>query len=116
MTTFLETDRMVLRQFTIDDVDSVVALDSDPQVRRFVEDGEAGDRAAAAGAIERWMGYYERSETFGFWAAIEKESGQFIGWFHLRPRRDGPPGEPELDYRLASAAWGRATPPRVREH
>jgi RimJ/RimL family protein N-acetyltransferase len=104
---FLETDRLVLRRFTRDDIDAVVDLDSDPQVRRFVEDGEPVNRAAAAECIEHWLGYYERSDIFGFWAAIEKDSGQFLGWFHLRPHADAPPGEPELGYRLVSSAWGK---------
>ena len=35
----------------------------------------------------RGSGYYERTRGYGFWAAIEKASGAFIGWFHLRPRQ-----------------------------
>jgi RimJ/RimL family protein N-acetyltransferase len=104
---FLETDRMVLRRFTMDDVDPVLALDSDPLVRRFVEDGEPVTREEVFATIEHWLRYHERSEIFGFWAAIEKESGQFLGWFHFRPRPDGPQDEPELGYRLISAAWGQ---------
>ena len=42
-----------------------------------------------------------------FWAAIERESGRFLGWFHLRPLEADPPDEPELGYRLVRAAWGR---------
>lgn len=107
MEVFLETERMVLRQFTLDDVDEVLALDSDPDVRRFVEDGEPVDRDEVTETIEHWMGYYERSDTFGFWAAIEKDTGAFLGWFHFRPHEGSPADEPELGYRLVSAAWGR---------
>lgn len=107
MDVFLETERMVLRRFTLDDVDAVLALDSDPLVRRFVEDGEPVNRDEAARTIEHWLAYYERSDDFGFWAAIEKPSGRFLGWFHLRPNGDDPPDEPELGYRLVSSAWGR---------
>ena len=104
---FLETERMLLRQFTMDDVDEVLALDSDPAVRVFVEDGEPVNRDEIAGVIEHWMGYYDRSDTFGFWAAIEKNTGEFLGWFHFRPRAGAPVDEPELGYRLVSAAWGK---------
>jgi RimJ/RimL family protein N-acetyltransferase len=105
--TFVETDRLVLRRFTADDVDDVLAMDSDPRVRRFVEDGEPVDRATVAGMIEHWRGYYERSDVYGFWAAVEKQTGHFIGWFHLRPAPDAPPGEAELGYRLVASAWGK---------
>jgi len=104
---FLETERMVLRRFTMDDVDALLALDSDPEVRRFVEDGEPVTREEAANSIEHFLDDYRRSDLFGFWAAIEKSSGQFLGWFHFRPRHDRPDDEPELGYRLVSAAWGR---------
>ncbi len=41
MQTFLETDRLVLRRFTIADVDDLVGLDSDPDVMRFLNGGTA---------------------------------------------------------------------------
>ena len=104
---FLETERMLLRRFTIDDVDALLALDSDPLVRRFVEDGEPVNREEAVSTIEHFLGYYERSDIFGFWAAVEKHSGRFLGWFHFRPRGDAAPDEPELGYRLVSSAWGQ---------
>jgi RimJ/RimL family protein N-acetyltransferase len=83
MEVFLETERMLLRRFTLDDVENVLALDSDPSVRRFVEDGEPVNRDEIASMIENWMVYYERSETYGFWAAVEKHTGEFLGWFHF---------------------------------
>lgn len=98
---------MMLRRFTIDDVDAVLALDSDPRVRTFVEDGQPVTREEAANTIEHWLRYHDRSDIFGFWAAIEKSSGRFLGWFHFRPRPDKPPDEPELGYRLVSEAWGQ---------
>jgi RimJ/RimL family protein N-acetyltransferase len=104
---FLETERMVLRRFTADDVDALLALDSDPRVRRFVEDGEPVNREEAAVSIEHFLRYYERGDVFGFWVAIEKESDQFLGWFHFRPRPQEPQDDPELGYRLVSSAWGR---------
>jgi RimJ/RimL family protein N-acetyltransferase len=103
---FLETERMILRQFDFGDVEDVLALDSDPAVRVYVDDGDPVDREHAAEAVEHWMGYYERSEIFGFWAAIEKSTGRFLGWFHFRPAEGAPIDEPELGYRLVSSAWG----------
>ena len=48
-----------------------------------------------------------RGDRYGFWAAIERETGAFLGWFHLRPLPEDPPDEPELGYRLTGASWGR---------
>jgi RimJ/RimL family protein N-acetyltransferase len=104
---FLETERMLLRQFTLDDVDHVLALDSDSEVRRFVEDGEPVNRDEITQTVEHWMGYYARSDSYGFWAAIQKQTGEFLGWFHFRPRQGDPTDTPELGYRLVAAAWGK---------
>lgn len=103
----LTTDRLVLRRFTLDDADDLLALDSDRLVRRFVEDGEPVTRNSAIEMIEHWLGYYERSDLFGFWAAIERTTGRFLGWFHLRPADGHGDDEPELGYRLIASAWGR---------
>ena len=36
MNVFLETDRLILRNLTLDDLDNLVKLDSDPEVMRFI--------------------------------------------------------------------------------
>lgn len=41
------------------------------------------------------------------WAAIDKESDEFIGWFELRPNDGKPSDELELGYRLRKSAWGK---------
>ena len=54
-----------------------------------------------------FLGYYERFEGYGFWAAVEKSTSRFVGWFHFRPAKGAPPGEIELGYRLRREAWGK---------
>lgn len=39
MLTFLETERLLLRQFTPDDAELLVELDSDPRVMRYITGG-----------------------------------------------------------------------------
>jgi RimJ/RimL family protein N-acetyltransferase len=106
-TVFLTTERLVLRRFTLDDAPALLALDQDPEVRRYVEDGEPVTFEAATQMIEHWLGYHQRSDLFGFWAAVERFTGRFLGWFHLRPGEGHGDDEPELGYRLIRAAWGR---------
>lgn len=105
---FLETDRLVLRKFTSDDADLLVDLDSDPDVMHFINGGRATSRLEIESDIlPAFLSYYERFAGYGFWAAVEKSSGQFIGWFHLRAAEGHPPDEPELGYRLKRSAWGK---------
>jgi RimJ/RimL family protein N-acetyltransferase len=108
MQVYLETERLVLRRFTEDDVDNLVALDGDPEVMRFLTGGKPTPRAAMVNTLlPAFTRYYERSAGYGFWAAIEKASGEFLGWFHFRPPQGSPPDEVELGYRLHRAAWGK---------
>lgn len=103
----LETGRLRLRRFTIGDIDLLVALDSDPEVMRFITYGVPTPRATYDDVIlPRWFALYESSPLLGYWAAEGREGGGFLGWFHLRPDRMDP-DEQELGYRLARAVWGR---------
>ena len=104
---FVETDRLVLRRFTRGDLELLVELDSDPEVKRYIDNGAAVDRNDLAETLEWWLGYYDRFGGYGFWAAIEKSTGLFVGWFHLRPGEGAGPLEPELGYRLRREAWGQ---------
>lgn len=108
MDVFLETERLVLRRFTPDDVDDLVELDSDPDVMRYINGGETTPREEIEhDRLPAYLRYYERFAGFGFWAAVEKTSGRCIGWLHLRPPPGFPEDEPELGYRLRKAVWGR---------
>lgn len=106
---FLETPRLALRRFTPSDVDNLVELDSDPAVMRYINGGRPTPREEIeTEVVPAFLGYYQRFPGYGFWAAIEKSTGDFLGWFHFRPPPgDGEPDKPELGYRLRASAWGR---------
>jgi RimJ/RimL family protein N-acetyltransferase len=105
---FLETERLILRRFTGDDVDDLYDLDGDPAVMRYITGGPGTTREEIAGDyIPMFLDYYERFAGYGFWAAIEKSTGEFLGWFHFRPDEKAPPDQPELGYRLRRSAWGK---------
>ncbi len=107
MTVLLSTDRLVLRRLTPDDLDALEALDADPLVMRYINGGEATPRAELRDEVlPHWLALYQRGD-WGFWAAVDRHSQRFLGWFHLRPGQGAPPDEPELGYRLVRDAWGR---------
>jgi RimJ/RimL family protein N-acetyltransferase len=108
MDVFLETRRLALRRFTPADVDHLAELDSDPDVMHFITGGRLTPREEIENEVlPAFLSYYERFAGYGFWAAIEKSTGDFLGWFHLRPPAGGAPGDVELGYRLRRAAWGQ---------
>lgn len=104
---FLETDRLVLRPFTEADVPALLALDNEPEVMRYIN----GGRPTTAESIRertlpRLLHDHPCTGTRGFWAAEEKATGTFLGWFEVRPL-DQDRTVVELGYRLNRAAWGR---------
>jgi len=108
MQIFLETDRLVLRQFTEADVENLFALDSDPDVMRFLNGGKPTPREAIEHELlPGFLDYYKRFAGLGFWAAVEKSTGEFLGWFEFRPLAQHNPAVVELGYRLRRAAWGK---------
>lgn len=108
MEVYLETDRLILRRFSPDDVDNLTELDSDPEVMRYTTGGKPTPRdMVEREVIPRFLEEYQRYGHFGHWAALDKAGGDFLGWFGLFPHEDSPPGEVELGYRLRRAVWGR---------
>ncbi|MFB7280211.1 GNAT family N-acetyltransferase [Streptomyces hydrogenans] len=107
MPTFLETDRLVLRAFTTADTDDLLALDGDPEVMRFINGGRPTSREVVeTRVLPRLMRDHPCWETRGYWAAQEKTTGTFLGWFEFRPLEEHSPAVVELGYRLNRAAWG----------
>jgi RimJ/RimL family protein N-acetyltransferase len=102
----VETDRLILRRFTEQDVDLLVDLDADPEVMRYINGGRPTPRTEIErNVLPAFLSYYDRGQ-YGFWAVHARERDDFLGWFHLRPPRGAPPDEPELGYRLRRATWG----------
>jgi RimJ/RimL family protein N-acetyltransferase len=104
----LTTPRLLLREFTADDVDLLVELDSDPEVVHHITGGRTTPRSEVeAEVLPAFLAYHRRPDGYGFWAAVHRGTGEFLGWFHLRPEPGGPADEPELGYRLRRSAWGQ---------
>lgn len=104
---FLETERIRLRRLTEADADNLVDLDADPEVMTYLTGGVPHTRAfIVEKALPHYLAHYNRYASYGFWAAIEKSSDAFMGWFHFRPFKDDP-DQIELGYRLKRAFWGR---------
>lgn len=108
---FLETARLVLRAFRDDeaggDIERLVALDSDPEVMRFINGGRPTSRTFVVERVLPQLTHdHPCTGTRGFWAAEEKATGTFLGWFEFRPVAGDSADVVELGYRLNRAAWG----------
>jgi RimJ/RimL family protein N-acetyltransferase len=104
MSTF-ETERMVLRPFTVDDADAVYGIFSDPVAMLFSITG-VRDRAATAVWLARAIAIYDE-HGYGFWAAILKETGAYVGHAGLLPQEVEGRREVEIAYWFLRSHWRR---------
>jgi RimJ/RimL family protein N-acetyltransferase len=104
MTVLLQTERLTLRRFRLDDIDNIARLNSDPEVMRYIGDGATDDRAAIEKRLPRLMNQYEHYPGLGSWATELTLTNQFVGWLALKyiPKTV----EVEIGYRLMRSAWG----------
>lgn len=75
--TILTTDRLVVREMTVDDLDALYAL-YDEEARRFMtppDDNHDVERARLRDYIDKVYGLF----GYGYWALVDKASGQLIG-------------------------------------
>ncbi|GHJ48390.1 GNAT family acetyltransferase [Catellatospora sp. TT07R-123] len=110
MEIYLRTERLELRPFTgsAADVDDLYGLDLDPAVMEFLTGGRATAREEIRDRrLPELLAAYRRFPGFGWWAAVERASEAFLGWFALTRTEQTPAGEAELGYRLRREAWGR---------
>ncbi len=103
----LETEHLMLRRFTDSDLENLFQLDNDPKVMHFINGGTPTSRdIIKMDILPGFIHHDEHRPEFGFWAAEEKDSAHFQGWFSIRPTNDAA-DEAALGYRLRRAAWGQ---------
>ena len=101
----ISTERLIMRSWRESDLGPWAAMNSDPEVRRYLGPLLTFEQAAA------WVLNFQDDLDrygFGFWALEVRASGEFIGCTGLRTLDEGMPFTGvELGWRLARPAWGR---------
>lgn len=105
MNKVLRTDRLILRPFTIDDIDAAYKMNLDEEVSRWTGDGGVVGKEEIRRRIqEDVLGDYAKYR-YGRMAVVLKETEEFIGFCGLKYLEDYE--EVDLGYRLMSQYWGR---------
>jgi RimJ/RimL family protein N-acetyltransferase len=102
----LETERLMLRRLTMNDLDDLFALYHSPEVRKYYSEGipsYAETKQELAWMINHCYARY----GFGMWATIHKATGKFIGRCGLTPMDIEGHEEIEVGYMLATEYWGQ---------
>lgn len=102
----LETHRLILRHLVLEDLDSLFALYSDPEVRRYFPEGTLTYEETKE-ELEWFLNGHPEQPELGLWATIYKESNQFIGRCGLLPWTIDRRPEVEVAYMIAKQYWGQ---------
>jgi|SRR5579871_434687 RimJ/RimL family protein N-acetyltransferase len=106
----LETERLILRDFTPDDWEALSAIVTDPAVTRYMHFANWDEEQR-----RRWFAWMvQLAQEAGDaprlrynWAITLRDSGQLIGWLFIGGERDGTvEGTPGCGYALDQRCWG----------
>jgi ribosomal-protein-alanine N-acetyltransferase len=106
------TERLLARDWTLDDVDAAYGIYRDEDVVRYLGSvpQPVTDEAAMRERVERWIAGNEalRGTGYGFWALCRADAGEgdgaVVGATLLKPLPDA--GEVEVGWHLGKAYWG----------
>ena len=82
--TIAATDRLWIREQTVDDLDGLYELYDDPAARRFLEP-LSRDREEEAQILKAYMEKVYGLLGYGMWAVCDRESGELIGRMGFAP-------------------------------
>ncbi len=100
--TEIETERTRLRLFTLEDLDDLQRIFTDPDVVRHIGAGLPLSRDETEVALKSIIAHWER-QGIGRWAVEHKESAKLIGFAGIRLLE----GTPEVVYLLDKPYWGQ---------
>ena len=100
----VESERLIFRKFTLEDLPLLIEQRSDPDVSRFLGGTKLQNPEALAKRIRFYMSCYE-SHGFGMCAMLWRPTGEMIGSAGLQPL-DGT-DEIEVGYSMIKEYWGK---------
>lgn len=100
---FLESDRLFLRWFIPEDFELSRHLDIDPEVKKYIGPTLGEDEILVR--FNKALIYGKAKLGLGKWMAVEKETGDAIGWFVLNFADKT--ASVEIGYRLKESSWGK---------
>jgi len=102
--TILETKRLILRTWTLDDAPDLFEICGDVEVMRYIGTGKPYETIEQANEFLRWATAYQEENGFCRWAILLKENHEIIGSCGFaRPHGTE---EIELGYLFARSFWG----------
>lgn len=102
----LETKRLILRPFTIEDAQEMFfGWASDPEVTKYLTWNTHKSIEETKGILSLWVNQYEKPERLNFAIELKKED-KLIGGVDVVGYLGGVRGTPVIGYNLAQKYWG----------
>jgi RimJ/RimL family protein N-acetyltransferase len=105
MSDTIDTDRLHLRRFTLEDAEAMTPLVTDPEVLRYTGERPLTSIEAVRDLLTAKQLRDYRVHGYGRMAVIEKASGRLIGFSGLK--RLEHLDETDVGYRFVRDAWGK---------
>ncbi len=100
-----ETERLIVRPSTFDDLEACIAMERDAEVVRYVGGSRSDAKKHRAIVTERITTRYP--DGLGYWSVVPRTMpDRFLGWVSLFPYQYVGP-EIEIGWRFIRAAWGK---------
>jgi RimJ/RimL family protein N-acetyltransferase len=104
--------RLSYQLMTADDAELLYQLNQDPEVMRFISDGNPSSRETIDNVlVPRMQAYLNPNHGWGLWQVNITETNEYIGWVLVRPMNffsDLPEFENlELGWRFFRSSWGK---------
>lgn len=103
----IETERLILREFTVDDLAEFSVLMSDPEVMRFSLSGPMKDDQQIKDYFQKRVLDHHLQYSYGLYAVFNKIDNSFIGGVGLLTQNIDGQTKVELAYRLLPQYWGQ---------
>ena len=104
---FLETERLVIRNWRTDDWRLIRPMSLDPEVMQYIGHYQPWSEEETRQFVSNRMSDFERY-GWTMWPLALKETGVFVGYCGFLRRMYGEyEGEIEIGYALAKDAWGK---------
>lgn len=100
----LSTQRLILRGFQEEDLDAYAEMCGDPEVMRYIANGQPLSRWESWRNMAMILGHWQL-RGYGLWAVEERSSGEMIGRIGCW-QPEGWPGL-EIGWTLRRTYWGR---------
>lgn len=109
MNLILETDRLILRELLLSDAEAFFAMDSNPNVHKYLWNKPVQKIEETIEVIEFVRKQYVEN-GIGRFAMISKETNEFVGWAGLKYNTEVENNKVnfyDIGYRLDEKFWGK---------